>query len=181
MKYCQQCGSPRVEHRVPAGDNRPRHTCLDCGYIHYVNPKMVVGCVPEWQGRILLCRRAIEPRLGYWTAPAGFMEVGETLEQAAARETLEEACARVTVEDMFAVVNVVHAEQVHIMFRASLLAEEFAAGDESLEVGLFHEHEIPWQEIAFPSVRFSLERFLEDRAEGRRRLHVIDAPRVRMR
>lgn len=181
MKFCQQCGSQRVEFRVPSGDNRPRHVCLDCGYIHYVNPRMVVGCVPEWGDRILLCRRAIEPRHGYWTAPAGFMEIGETLEQAAARETLEEACARVEVHDMFAVVNVVHAEQVHIMFRATLLTEDYAAGDESLEVGLFHEHEVPWQEIAFPSVRFSLERYFHDRAEGKRQLHVTEAPRVRVR
>ncbi len=181
MKFCHQCGSARVEYRVPEGDNRPRHICPDCGYIHYVNPRMVVGCVPEWGERILLCRRAIEPRLGYWTTPAGFMEIGETLEQAAARETLEEACAQVEVQDMFAVVNVVHAEQVHIMFRAAMLNEDYAAGDESLEVGLFHEHEIPWQEIAFASVRFSLERFFRDRAEGTRRLHITEAPRVKVR
>jgi ADP-ribose pyrophosphatase YjhB (NUDIX family) len=181
MKFCLQCGSGQVEFRIPAGDNRPRHTCQACGYVHYVNPRMVVGCIPVWGDRILLCKRAIEPRLGYWTPPAGFMELGETLEQAAARETLEEACAQVEVEDMVAVVNVVHAEQVHIVFRARLLTEEFAAGDESLDVALFTEADVPWEQIAFPSVRFSLERFFQDRAVGQRRLHLSEAPRVRVR
>ncbi len=178
MKFCPQCGSADVEFRVPAGDNRPRHICSRCNYIHYVNPKLVVGCVPVWKQQVLLCRRAIEPRLGYWTTPAGFMEIGETLEQAAARETLEEACAEVEIEDMFAVVDVVRAEQVHVMFRAHLVSGEFAAGEESLEVALFDEADVPWPEIAFPSIRFSLQRFFADRTEGQRRLHITESARV---
>ena len=181
MKFCPQCGSAEVEFRIPQGDNRPRHVCRNCQYIHYVNPKLVVGCVPVWRQQILLCRRAIEPRLGYWTTPAGFMEIGETLEQAAARETLEEACAEVAVEDMFAVVDVIQAEQVHVMFRARLITERYGAGDESLEVALFDEADIPWSEIAFPSIRFSLERFFADRAEGVRRLHLTESSRVTRR
>lgn len=180
MNYCIQCGSEAVEFRIPDGDNRRRHVCSDCGYIHYVNPRMVVGCVPRWEDRILLCRRAIEPRLGYWTLPAGFMELEETLEAAAARETLEEACARVTIEDMFAVVNVTHAHQVHIMFRAELLDLDYAAGPESLEVAMFREAEVPWDELAFPSITYSLERYYKDLADDTRRLHITEAPRMRL-
>jgi len=179
MNYCIECGSEAVEFRVPEGDNRRRHVCSNCGYIHYVNPRMVVGCVPEWGERVLLCRRAIEPRLGYWTLPAGFMELDETLEAAAARETLEEACARVAIEDMFAVVNVTHAHQVHIMFRARLLDPDCAPGPESLEVALFRQSDIPWTELAFPSIRFSLERYYRDIEQGERRLHITEAPRMR--
>jgi len=161
---------------VPEGDTLPRYVCTSCGAIHYENPKIVVGCVPEWEERVLLCRRAIEPRRGYWTVPAGFMENGETMAQGAARETLEEAMARVEVGELFAAVDVVHARQVHIMFRAKLASEEFGAGLESLEARLFLEEEIPWPDIAFPSVRFSLERWFEDRRTGFRGLHttVID-------
>jgi ADP-ribose pyrophosphatase YjhB (NUDIX family) len=179
MKYCISCGSADVDLRIPEGDNRDRHVCRACGHVHYVNPKLVVGCVPVWEDSVLLCKRAIEPRLGYWTVPAGFMELGETLEQAAARETLEEACAEVEIEDLFAVVDVTHAHQVHVMFRARLTAPRYAAGDESLEACLFEEGDIPWEDLAFPSVRFSLERFFEDRASGLRRLHMTEAPRVR--
>ena len=172
MKFCGECGH-RVALTVPAGDSLPRHVCGHCGTVHYENPKVVVGCVPEYQGRILLCRRAIEPRYGYWTVPAGFMENDETLAEAAARETREEALATVEIADLFAVVDVVHARQVHVMFRATLLGEEFGAGEESLEVDLFEPARIPWGEIAFPSVRFALERFLADREAGVRRLHTI--------
>jgi ADP-ribose pyrophosphatase YjhB (NUDIX family) len=138
-----------------------------------------VGCVPEYGERILLCKRAIEPRYGYWTIPAGFMEIGETLAEGAMRETMEEALARVDIHDLFAVVDVVHAKQVHLMFRATLLDGEFGAGDESLDAQLFLPDEIPWDDIAFLSVRFALEKFLEDRAAGTRRLHtkVIDRNR----
>jgi len=172
MKFCSHCGSP-VEHRVPDGDSLPRHVCPACGAIHYSNPRMVVGCVPEAGDRILLCRRAIQPRHGFWTVPAGFMENDETLAEAAARETREEALAAVEIGDLFAVVDVVHARQVHVMFRATLVGEEFGAGEESLEVDLFEPARIPWDEIAFPSVRFALERFLADREAGVRRLHTI--------
>jgi ADP-ribose pyrophosphatase YjhB (NUDIX family) len=176
MKFCSTCGSP-VEHRVPEGDSLPRHVCTHCGAIHYSNPRMVVGCVPEAGSRILLCKRAIEPRCGYWTVPAGFMENDETLAEAAARETLEEAMAQVEIRDLFAVVDVVHARQVHVMFRATLLGEAFGAGHETLEADLFEPGRIPWDEIAFPSVRFALERFLADREAGLERLHTTTLSR----
>jgi ADP-ribose pyrophosphatase YjhB (NUDIX family) len=170
MKFCPECGEP-VEQRVPDGDTLPRHVCTACSAIHYHNPKIVVGCVPEYDGRILLCKRAIEPRLGYWTIPAGFMENNETLQQGAARESWEEALARVEIGSMLAIVHVLHADQVHVMFRATLPAPEFGVGSESLEVGLYEPAEIPWPEIAFPSVRFALERYLADRDRGAESLH----------
>ncbi|MGA1496440.1 MAG: NUDIX hydrolase [Steroidobacteraceae bacterium] len=170
MKFCPECGQP-VEMRVPEGDHLPRHVCGSCEAIHYHNPKIIVGCVPEYQGRILLCRRAIEPRHGYWTFPAGFMENGETMQQGAARESWEEALARVEIGSPLAIVHVLHAQQVHVTFRARLPSPEFAAGTESLEVGLYEPAEIPWDDIAFPSVHFALERWLEDRSRGREELH----------
>ena len=176
MKYCSQCGQP-VELRVPEGDNLPRHVCPACSAIHYQNPKIVVGCVPEFEGRILLCKRAIEPRLGYWTFPAGFMENGETLQAAAARESWEEALARVEIGSLLAVVNVVHAHQVHVMFRARLPVPEFGAGSESLEVDLYRPEDIPWGEIAFPSIEFALRRYLDDRSRGVEGLHTTDFDR----
>ena len=165
MNYCSQCGAP-VALRVPPGDHLPRHVCDACGTIHYQNPRLVVGCVPDYEGRILLCRRAIEPRLGFWTVPAGFMELGETLQQAAAREAHEEALAEVTIGSLLAVVHVLHAGQVHVFFRAALPEARYGAGSESLEVILVGEAEIPWAELAFPSTEFSLRRYLEDRAAG---------------
>lgn len=174
MKFCTQCGSP-LESRIPAGDTLPRHVCPRCGHIHYQNPKLIVGCVPEWGSRILLCRRAIEPRQGMWTLPAGFMENRESTAEAAARETLEEACAEVEIIAPLAMVDVPRIDQVHLMFRARLLREEFAAGHESLEVGLFEESEIPWQDLAFPSVIFTLQRYFEDRARGAFSFHRADA------
>jgi len=184
MKFCPECGQP-VELRVPEGDHLPRHVCSACAAIHYHNPKIVVGCVPEHEGRILICRRAIEPRLGFWTIPAGFMENDETLQQGAARESREEALAEVEIGSMLAVVHVLHARQVHVMFRARLKSPEFGAGAESLEVTLCDPAEIPWRDIAFPSVTFALERYLEDRARGRDGLHFtsfdrsISVPRSR--
>ena len=148
MKFCSQCGS-EVELRIPAGDTLPRFVCPVCHTIHYQNPKMVVGCIPEWEGRILLCRRAIAPREGKWTLPAGFMENNETLAQGAARETLEEANARVEIRELYAVYNLPHISQVYLLFRAKLLDLDFSPGIESLEVKLFEEHEIPWDEMAF--------------------------------
>jgi len=176
MKYCSQCGQP-VEVRVPAGDNLPRHVCPACQTIHYQNPKLVVGCVPEFEGRILLCNRAIEPRRGFWTVPAGFMENGETLAEAAARESREEALAQVTIGSLLAIVNVVHAHQVHVMYRATLATPSFGAGHESLAVALYRPEDIPWAEIAFPSVEFALRRYLEDRARGVEALHTTDFDR----
>jgi len=170
MKYCSECGAP-VALRVPPGDHLPRHVCDACGTIHYQNPRLVVGCVPAHEGRILLCRRAIEPRLGYWTVPAGFMENGETLQQGAARESHEEALAQVEIGSLLAVVHVPHARQVHVFFRAALRAPEYGAGAESLEVALVAAADIPWSELAFPSTEFALQRYLEDRAAGREPHH----------
>jgi ADP-ribose pyrophosphatase YjhB (NUDIX family) len=165
MKYCSQCGS-QVEITIPTGDNRPRHVCQACGTIHYQNPKVVVGCIPVWEDSVLLCRRAIEPRYGFWTLPAGFMENGETSQQGAARETLEEACARVDVEGLYTLFNLPHISQVYLLFRSRLLDLDFAAGEESLEVGLFEEAAIPWDEIAFPVIRESLRLYFGDREQG---------------
>lgn len=170
MKYCSECGAP-VALRVPPGDNLPRHVCDACGTIHYQNPRLVVGCVPEHAGRILLCRRAIEPRLGFWTVPAGFMENGETLQQAAARESHEEALAHVDIGSLLAVVHVLHARQVHVFFRAVLRTAEYGAGPESLEVTLVAPADIPWSELAFPSTEFALRHYLEDRAARREPHH----------
>jgi len=177
MKYCSTCGAV-VERRIPSGDQLPRFVCIACETVHYQNPKLVVGCVPEDDtGRILLCRRAIEPRHGFWTVPAGFMENGETLQQAAARESMEEALADVEIGSLLSVVHVLHADQVHVFFRARLRAPSFGAGAESLEVKLVAEHEIPWDEIAFTSTTYTLERFLEDRATGAERHHFIGIDR----
>jgi ADP-ribose pyrophosphatase YjhB (NUDIX family) len=165
MNFCNQCGA-KVEFRIPPGDHLPRYICDSCGTIHYQNPRLVVGCVPDYQGKILLCRRAIEPRRGFWTVPAGFMENGETLQQAAARETHEEALAKVEIGSLLTVVHVLHAQQVHVFFRATLGEPEFGAGVESLETVLVDPKDIPWTDIAFPSTDYTLKRYLEDRAAG---------------
>jgi ADP-ribose pyrophosphatase YjhB (NUDIX family) len=162
VNFCCYCGQP-VSLRIPEGDHLPRHVCDRCGVVHYQNPKLVVGCVPEHRGRILLCRRAIEPRRGYWTIPAGFMENGETTQDAARRESHEEALADVEIGSLLAVVHVLHADQVHVMFRARLPEPTFGAGAESLEVVLCDEADVPWHDIAFRSVDFALRRYFEDR------------------
>src|ERR1700733_1926999 len=153
MNFCSQCGA-RVAQRIPPGDNVSRYVCDACGTIHYQNPKLVVGCVPEYDDKIVLCLRAIEPRRGFWTVPAGFMENGETLQQAAARESLEEALIDVEIGSLLTVVHVLHAQQVHVFFRARLPVPEYAAGTESLEVDLFRAEDIPWHDIAFPSTEY---------------------------
>lgn len=170
MKYCSECGAP-VGLRTPKGDHLPRYVCDACGTIHYQNPLLVVGCVPEHEGRILLCRRAIDPRRGYWTVPAGFMENDETLQQGAARESYEEAQAVVEVGSLLAVAHVLHAHQVHVFFRARLPEARYGAGEESLEVALVAAADIPWEEIAFRSTEFALRHYLADRAAGREPHH----------
>ena len=165
MNYCSECGS-QVELLVPDGDDRPRHVCGACGTIHYRNPKIVVGCIPEWEDRILLCRRAIEPRYGLWTLPAGFMETGETSQQGAARETREEANARVEVGGLYTLFNLPHIDQVYLIFRSRLLDLGFGPGAESLDVELFTESEIPWDAIAFPVVKETLRLYFRDRRNG---------------
>ncbi len=175
MKFCSQCGQPVVS-TVPDGDNRERYVCPDCKTVHYQNPLIVAGCVPEYQGKILLCKRAIEPRVGYWTVPAGFMELGETVADAAARETLEEGEAQVEVGALIAVVDIVQAGQVHMFFAGTLHKAEFGAGHETLAADLFTADEIPWDDIAFPSVRIALEQFLRNRRSGRDDLCLQTAP-----
>lgn len=166
MKFCSECGSP-VELRIPPGDDRPRHICTICAVIHYQNPKIVVGAIPEWEdGRILLCRRAIEPRYGLWTLPAGFMENGETVAEAAARETLEEANGRIDVGELYSMYSLPYISQVYMLFRSRLLDMDFFPGAESLEVELFEERDIPWDDIAFRPVCYTLEQFFEDRRKG---------------
>lgn len=176
VKYCCQCGAP-VTLRIPPGDNLPRYVCNACEAIHYQNPKIVAGCIAEWEGKILLCRRAIEPRYGLWTLPAGFMENDETTSQAAARETLEEARALVGDLALYGLFNLPHINQVYIMFRGALREPQVSAGLESLEASLFREEELPWQELAFPVVRESLRLFCRDRRTGDFRVHMGDIVR----
>ena len=173
MKYCSQCGAG-VNLAIPEGDHLPRHICSECGEIHYQNPKVVVGCIPEYEQRILFCKRAIEPRLGYWTLPAGFMENAETSAEGAARETLEEAGARVEIIDMFTMFNLPHINQIYILYRAQLCDLDFAPGIESLEVELLDEQQVPWDEIAFPVITQSLELYFADRKAGRFGMHTGD-------
>ncbi|WP_163835089.1 NUDIX hydrolase [Spartinivicinus ruber] len=173
MKYCSQCGK-LVEHLIPNGDNRPRYMCSHCQTIHYQNPKIVAGCLPIYEGLILLCRRAIEPREGFWTLPAGFMELGETTIQAAQRETKEEALATVEQLQLYTVFNLPHINQVYMIFRSQLKTPDYGAGDESHEVKLFHEADIPWQQLAFPTIEKTLKHYFVDRLSGNFPVRVED-------
>lgn len=173
IRHCKTCGGA-AEYRVPADDNRERAVCGACGAIHYENPLNVVGTLPVWRDQVLLCRRAIEPRYGLWTLPAGFMELGETTEEGALRETTEEAGAHVTLQGLFSVLNVVRVGQVHFFYRAELHDTDFAPGIESLEVQLFREEEVPWDELAFRTVRETLRFYFADRARGAFGLHCGD-------
>jgi ADP-ribose pyrophosphatase YjhB (NUDIX family) len=177
MKFCSHCGST-VELLVPQGDNVQRHVCGECGEIHYLNPKVVVGCIPQWQDKILMCRRAIEPRHGLWTLPAGFLENDETTSAGAVRETLEEADARVRVTQLYTLFNLPHINQVYVMFLADLLAPDFGPGTESLEVRLCEESEIPWNDIAFPVIEQTLKLYFDDRRRGRFKVHSGDIVRL---
>jgi ADP-ribose pyrophosphatase YjhB (NUDIX family) len=173
FKHCKACGGP-VEYRVPVDDNRDRATCTLCGHVHYENPLNVVGTVPAWGDEVLLCRRNIEPRYGLWTLPAGFMELGETVAEGALRETVEEAGAHIELEGLYAVMNVVRVGQVHLFYRARLLDTEFAPGPETIETQLFSEERIPWDQIAFRTVRETLRRYFDDRRRGVFGLHCAD-------
>ena len=170
IKFCTRCGA-EVSFEIPAGDALPRHVCRRCGHIHYENPRLVVGCVASWEGRILLCRRAIEPQLGFWTLPAGFMENGETTAEAATRVTNEEAGARIIIDAPFAMVSIAHINQVHLFYRARLTEAEFSPGIESLETALFAEEDIPWEEIAFRSVSICLKEYFSARRRGTFHFH----------
>jgi len=171
MNFCSNCGV-RVVHRIPPGDTLPRFVCDGCNTIHYENPKMIVGCVVEHEGSILLCRRAIEPRHGLWTVPAGFLENGETTAQGAQRETLEEANARVEIDGLFALYNLPHINQVYMLFRGRMLDAEFSPGAETLETKLVDETDIPWSELAFVTVRNTLIHYFNDRRRGEFGFHM---------
>ena len=173
MKYCSVCGE-QVRVGVPEGDNRPRHICDHCGTIHYQNPKVVAGCIVNWDDKVLMCRRAIEPRYGKWTVPAGFMENGETTYEAAMRETLEEASARVAIDDLYVTVNLPHINQVYMLFRGRLLDLDFHPGEESLAVELLGEAQMPWEQMAFPTVSEALKLYFADRDKGRFPVRMLD-------
>ena len=174
IKHCRNCGTA-VVYRIPDdGDTRERAVCPACDTIHYENPLNVVGTVPYWGERVLLCKRNIEPRWGKWTLPAGFMELGETTVQGAMRETDEEAGARFEIEGLFTVLSVPQVGQVHLYYRARLLSDQFAPGHETLEARLFTEDEIPWDELAFKTVRETLRRYFADRRLGSFGVHTID-------
>lgn len=173
IKHCRACGAPAV-YRVPADDNRPRAVCTQCSTIHYENPLNVVGTVPVWQDQVLLCRRNIEPRHGFWTLPAGFMELGETTAEGALRETDEEAGAHVALEGLFTVLNVARVGQVHLYYRARMLDTHLAPGPETIEARLFREDEIPWDLLAFRTVRETLMLYFADRRRGQFGVHNAD-------
>jgi ADP-ribose pyrophosphatase YjhB (NUDIX family) len=173
IRHCRACGAP-TQYVVPSDDNRERAVCGACSTVHYENPLVVVGTVPIWDDKVLLCRRNIEPRYGLWTLPAGFLEIGETTEAGALRETDEEAGARVRLEGLYTVLNVVRVAQVHLFYRARLLDCEFAPGPETIEARLFGREEVPWQEIAFRTVGTTLQHWFADRERGRFELHCGD-------
>jgi len=176
MNFCSNCGT-RVTLKVPEGDHVPRHVCDNCGTIHYQNPKIVVCSVPEYEGRILICKRGIEPRHGFWAIPGGFMENGETLEGGAAREAQEEALIDVEIGSLLLVASITHAHQVHVFFRSRMRNPSFGVTHESLEVKLVDEKDMPWDDLAFPSTEYALRRFFEDRAAGVEKHHVAEIRR----
>jgi ADP-ribose pyrophosphatase YjhB (NUDIX family) len=174
VRYCRACGTA-VQNRVPDdGDTKVRAVCPACHTIHYQNPLNVVGTIPVWQARVLLCKRNIEPRLGKWTLPAGFLEIGETLAEGAARETREEAGATFEMGELFSVMNVTRVGQVHFFYRAQLLSATFDPGHETQEARLFATADIPWNELAFRTVSETLKRYLADASTGQFALHQVD-------
>ncbi|WP_206370361.1 NUDIX hydrolase [Solimonas marina] len=174
IRHCNACGHA-VEFRVPDGDHLPRHICPHCGHIQYINPKVVVGVIPEHaDGRVLMCRRNIEPRLGLWTFPAGYMEASETTAQGAAREAMEEAQVDVHVDGLLMVINVPYVSQVYMIYRGTMRGDHFGPTFESSEVRLMREDEIPWDDIAFPTIWNGLRQFFDDRAKGRYEVHSLD-------
>ncbi|MDX1802778.1 MAG: NUDIX hydrolase [Alcanivorax sp.] len=178
MKYCSHCGH-NVQFSIPQGDNRPRYWCDQCGTVHYQNPNVVVGALPVWEGKVLLCKRAIEPRLGYWTLPAGFMENGETLQEGAARESWEEACATVAIGDLYTVFNLPHINQVYMFFLGELEGGKYAVGEETSDAGLFALDEIPWDELAFPVISRTLKFYIDDLARNDFPVRLQDVPALR--
>jgi ADP-ribose pyrophosphatase YjhB (NUDIX family) len=176
VKFCNSCGGELVL-ALPPHDTRERHVCTACSTVHYENPRVVAGCIPEWQGRILLCKRSIEPRAGLWNLPAGFMETGETVAETALRETGEEANARVELLGLYSIMNLPHISQVYFMFRARLLDPDFSPGHETADARLFGPAEIPWGELAFPTVQHTLRFYLDDLDSGNYRFRMGDIVR----
>lgn len=172
MNFCSHCGSDRLEIKIPEGDNRPRWVCNNCGTIHYTNPKIIAGCLPIWEDKVLLAKRSIEPRRGFWNVPSGYLENGETVEEGAMREVWEEALAKVENLHMLALYSIPRINQIYIHFRGDLIGPTFGVGEESLEVQLFTEQDIPWADLAFTSSRFSLEKYFEDRKDNQFRTHL---------
>lgn len=173
FKHCPSCGAA-VSYQVPADDNRERAICPACASVHYENPINVVGTLPIWGEQVLLCRRNIEPRYGFWTLPAGFLELGETSAEGALRETDEEAGAEIELQNLYCLLNVVRVGQIHLYYRARLLSDRFNPGPETIEARLFHEHEVPWDELAFRTVKETLECYFADRKAGAMGMHFID-------
>ena len=171
MNFCSVCAHPVQLKEVP-GDTRLRYVCDACNTIHYQNPNIVAGCLPIWEDKVLLAKRAIEPRKGYWNVPSGYMENEETVEEGAIREVMEEACIQVEIIGLHSVFSIPHISQVYMHFLASMPHLNFAPGEESLEVELFSEEEIPWNEIAFSSSVFSLKHYFADRRNGKREVHL---------
>ncbi|PWQ94481.1 NUDIX hydrolase [Leucothrix arctica] len=173
MNFCSECGD-KVSLKIPEGDTHLRHVCDGCETIHYVNPKIITGSLPISGDRVLLCKRAIEPRYGLWTLPAGFMENEETVAEGAARETQEEAHAEVSDLQLYTVTSVPSVSQVHVFMKGDLVDDSYSAGEESLEVELFTEDEIPWDDIAFSAVKSTLKHYFEDRKTGVFPVHTTD-------
>ena len=171
MNFCVICGHTTTE-KIPLGDHQLRHVCTSCGNIHYINPKVICGALAIWEDKVLLCRRAIEPRYGLWTLPAGYMELFETMEQGAARETREEAEAEIEHEQLYCMYNIPRIGQIYVLFKADLIKGAFGAGEESIECRLFEEHEIPWSELAFPSVEQTLKHYFSDRKTNTFNMHL---------
>ncbi|HKI74032.1 MAG TPA: NUDIX hydrolase [Pseudomonadales bacterium] len=180
MKYCSYCGHP-VSQKIPEGDNRPRFVCDECETIHYQNPRIIAGCLPIFEDRVLLCRRGIEPRSGFWTLPAGFLENGETTAMGALRETREEANANARIVDLYTIFSLPHISQVYFFFRAHLLDEGFSPGHETTDTRLFEEHEIPWDQLAFPVVTQTLQHYFNDRKDDQYPIRSLDIIIDRMR
>lgn len=167
-----------MEFKIPEGDNRLRYTCNSCGAIFYENPKIVAGCIAQWEDRILMCKRAIEPRLGTWTLPAGFMENSETVQEAALRETFEEATAKVHNLKLYAIYNLPHISQVYMMFKGDVIAGSASPGIESLETEFMHEHDIPWSDLSFPIINETLKLYFDDRNKGEFGFHTGEIRRL---
>jgi ADP-ribose pyrophosphatase YjhB (NUDIX family) len=164
VNYCSQCGCA-LARKIPPGDTLPRFVCTSCQQVHYENPRVITGCIAHWQGRVLLCRRAIEPRIGSWTLPAGFMEIGETMEQAALREVQEETGARIRLDALYSVFDIEAINQVYIIYRGVLLGPELAVGEECSEVNLFEPDDIPWDQLFYPAIADLLQRYKADLAQ----------------